>query len=761
MALTVAIMGITALVQPPKVRLPAFPTVCLALLVLIPLATLLPQKWITDDSPWRIALQTNWGIQLADTISPQPWVTAGAILFLLLGASFFATSLTQAYGTRARRMGIQALTLGISMICLASIAEAHQWVTIPWWPRDSNWGDGIGPFANRNHLATLSASGSVLAFACIYDSLRRHTPSALVFIAATLPIFTAIIGNTSRAGLLLSFIGLTLWMSFVAMRSGLFRKLAVGITILLLGASVLAVAGGTLFERLSLSQVSGDYSIRTRLTLYAESLRLFVEQPWTGIGLGNFQQVFNHLTTARVPRITFLHPESDFFQLLLEGGLAMTLALLALVGWYLLSTGPWKRQKIRGSEERLDRRLRLAAAITSGLMLIHAMVDVPLHGVRFFTVFAVISGFAIRPRKLGLEMRGFGQWTVRLAGLAVVGFAAGVMWPPGDGTPPLLGTLAAEHHYRAAARYNSNGQLAEGEQALQRALNIAPLDWRFHALRGQLNVANGKGASVAILDFGRARALEPNYAAMCFDEGVYWLNTHPELAIPAWREYLQRDPDSGPGIHGAYRRMINLSLSHPEIRDDLWSLADTAALKLQYLSLPLTPDRWNSCLKSLLANHRNLSGLSPQERRELFGLWYSHGDREQLVTALQNHPDWQTFGWKYLANHLASKSQFQEAYEIAIEHLPKSTVPAISEKKDLNNLERAFLFNPTDPRSGMELFWAQKSSGLYDEALITLSKMEGLPQAPSYLNQEFAGVYAAKGEFRKAWEYAKKAAEMN
>ena len=754
LALSVALMGLAVLAFPPQARLPKIPLVCLLALCLAPLLSFLPLSWGGDLPEWRAALETNWDIQLSSTITPQPWVTLGAIVFLWLGALYWVANAAQAHGLQSRRLGIQVLTLGISAICLASVAEGRGWIEIPWWPRAPHLGGGFGPFLNRNHLATLASAGTVLAFGCVYDAIRRRSASALGYLLSGLPIIVAVGENTSRAGLLLTFIGLTSWIGFVAMRRGLVRKLAVGSAIVLTGMALVIVTGGSLAHRLGFGDTNADLGSSTRLDLYGECMRLFTEHPWQGLGLGNFDAAFNHLSHVGSPLVRYLHPESDFFQLLVEGGLPPFLAALGLILWFALSTGPWSRRTSRKRYDRLDRRLRQTAAIASGLMLLHALVDVPLHGIRFFTLFACISSFAIRPRKWTHEMGWPAKALFRAAGAGVIAVAAICLWNPLPSQNRFLGNFSAATTYRAAAQNASQGHLAEASSQLEYALNIAPLDWRFYWMRAQIGGLQGAGDSQAILDFGRARTLEPHYASMCFEEGQFWLLRNPRLAIPAWREYLQRDHTNA--REGRYRHMIQLSMAHPEIRDDLWDLADTPQLKLAYLGQTLPPEKWNGYLAKLLAERPDLDGLSPASKMELFQTWNMRGDREQLMIELSNHPEWQEFSWELLADHLAGKSQFREAYDLATKYLPPPTAPTLSENAKLSSLESSFVFSPTDPRRGMELYWAQKDQGLFDEALVTLSKLEQLPQTPSYLPLEFASVYAAKGDYRKAWEFAKK-----
>ena len=72
-------------------------------------------------------------------------------------------------------------------------------------------------------------------------------------------------------------------------------------------------------------------------------------------------------------------------------------------------------------------------------------------------------------------------------------------------------------------------------------------------------------------------------------------------------------------------------------------------------------------------------------------------------------------------------------------------------------MERALLYNPTDVRSGIDLFQAQKTHGDIDGALRTLEKVAAFPNAPAYVRQEIATLYMMKQDFRRAWENLREA----
>jgi hypothetical protein len=80
------------------------------------------------------------------------------------------------------------------------------------------------------------------------------------------------------------------------------------------------------------------------------------------------------------------------------------------------------------------------------------------------------------------------------------------------------------------------------------------------------------------------------------------------------------------------------------------------------------------------------------------------------------------------------------------------TSASITGLMPVNQLEQNFLFNPTDARRGIDLYFGYKSRGEWTQALATLEKVAALPTAPNYLSYEMASIYAEKEDFRRAWE---------
>ncbi|MDZ4290220.1 MAG: O-antigen ligase family protein [Prosthecobacter sp.] len=748
--LAVVLIGIALLVAPARQRLPKVGAITLMVIALIPLAALLPADWFGGISPWRQQLVSEWALPLGGAVSPQPAVTVEAWLLMVCAILWLWNCLGQGFGESQRRLAIRWLMVGGAVLAALSVLEFWQKIEIPWWPRDGrSWGVGYGPFANRNHISSLCAITCVLAAAVVYDAFRRRSKWWVAGVLSFFASLAAIFVNTSRGGLVLFFIGTALWLATSAMRRGFFKKAVVWVSILIAVGSILLVSSGSLSHRLKtgmrLDSLGGDF----RVMMVGETLKMAAESPWLGVGLGNFSSVFPLVTTMHHPTLRFLHPESDVLWLLVEGGVLTLLPCVFLVGWIASISGPWRSKgEQRG---RTDRRLRKAAGIGGLLALLHGFVDVPVHGVAYFMISALLLGLAVRPACLAAPAGRIDVWSFRLLGFALLGLGAGwiavsrnlVEWP--------FPSSARQLHLRALAKTQARLP-GEAMKLVERAIKITPLEYGLHHLRAQLRLNLGQPAASALLDFGLARAIEPNVANFCYWEGTYWLAYDPLLAAVPWREWIRRSRGGAEDLWGGYRQMVLDSEPYPDLLITLRQMAVTPAMKLIFLMAAKSGSEWQKCMDQLLAEQPTLESFDAEQLKSLFSIWLQRGDRQQLISALERNPRWLVHGWRILAEEYAGRGDFQKAYETANKQQPVRSRPANSATADINALRRAFVFNPADARPGIELFYALRAKGALDEAVYTLQKVSQLPSAPAFLKREQAAIAAEKGDFRQAWE---------
>ncbi len=753
----VMLMSLFLLIFSPQRKLPLFVTLSLLAALLAPLLAFLPSGWL-ETPAWRKHLTDDWGVNLSSTLTPQSWVTFEAWLFFAVCILWLAWCLTRGFSNDQRRAILQTLTLGGVVLCLSTIFEKMGWISMPMWPRNQQeWGDSFGPFANRNHISSLSAMICILCAGMVQNAHRRKSRLWILFALCIFPPLICIFINTSKAGVILLFIGMTIWLGTSAMREGFFKKMALTAAFASIIATLLVVSGGGVSARFH----AGDFGSSiidpgARWSLFVESINMTLHAPWLGIGLGNFECIFPQITALHVPSSRFLHPESDLLWLLTEGGLLTLIPCLLILMWIVLATGPWFGRKKMSSSNRLDRKLRNSAAIAFGIGALHGLGDVPSHGLGFAMFMALLAGTSIRPRRLKESATVRERWISRLAGLGALWL--GFCWISVSlGHPLPLGKSAAMALRSRAQKLASSGSTSIAMSLMNQSISMSPMDFRLYYDRACIRLLQNTSQDEALLDFSRSRALDPQYAPFCYTEGVTWLDYNPQNSIVGWREFLRRNPTASSGIYGYYRAMLNHASQHLELREPLWHLATTSDLKLDFLESVRSREEFDMCLRSLLLNQPQLDGLGPAQRQRVFAIWLQFGDQKALMAALETKPKWRNDGWQILAEYYAQNSDFQRACQTAIPYLTSIIRSAPGTSSDIPALERAMLYNPEDSRSGIDLFQAQKNTGNIDGALRTLEKVATNPNAPTFVRQEIAALYIMKQDFRRAWEHLREA----
>jgi Flp pilus assembly protein TadD len=425
----------------------------------------------------------------------------------------------------------------------------------------------------------------------------------------------------------------------------------------------------------------------------------------------------------------------------------MMLPAVLLVFWLVAACSS---RADAGRNQRSGLRLRRAAGIGLLLALLHGFVDVPNHRLAYGLVVAVLAAVAVNPSWLRVPVGPPARAGFRIAGLALLVLAA-VHVSQMRGWLPELESTAELLHRRAvdasaARRHNEAYELAD------RAVALSPLNFRMYYLRAQLALQLRLSPDDALMDFGRARALEPGYAATCLQEGMYWLGFRPLFAVIPWRECLRRDPEYAVGPHGNYQMMLNQMGRHPELLDPLWQLADRLELQVLFLNASPGGELWQERLEEVLAQNPRLELADKALLKTLFDAWGARGDRARLVALLTEHPEWLPYGWRHLAEERARAGRFREAFELASTQVPPPPRATSLLASDVPRLERVVLMNPNDPRPAVELYHALCAAGDDKQALRVLEKVARLPNAPPFLPLELAQAHARLGDYERAWQ---------
>ena len=305
--IVVAILGAFLIIQPPRRSLGWGINAVFAVLSLCALASFLPHRWFFIPE-WRMALTNDFSIRLPDSVTPQPWLTAGCFISLMAGLCWLYRVSAQQLELRVARFQLQLFAFGVVVIAGLSILFYLTHNPPLWWQNDR----GFGPFPDRNQTADLFGVTSVLILACGQDDIRHRRKRWILWTLALALVIAAIALNSSRAGMVILAAASAIWIGIVAVRVGSAARLWLGIAFLLLVLSALLIAGGQTLERLHLQQFAGsDFPVDFSQFIFRDTWNLIRSSPWCGIGLGNFDSVFAIFREVSHGNTRASHPQSD------------------------------------------------------------------------------------------------------------------------------------------------------------------------------------------------------------------------------------------------------------------------------------------------------------------------------------------------------------------------------------------------------------------------------------------------------------------
>lgn len=333
------------------------------------------------------------------SLSATPYRSFDSLLGLIPPLALFAAVVS--LGAYRATWLIAALLLGtIAGVILGAlqVTGSGNIADSPWYPYvESSYGLATGFFANANHMASLLVCTLPFLTALLVSSrgLAGQQRSALVITlaAATLLIVIGIALNHSLAVYALTPPVLAASaLILLPRRSGWRRWWAIGAGLLI----VLAVAGlattSVRTGQLGSDVRSSAQSREEMLVTSAKAMRDFLP---LGSGLGSFRSVYQlYEDPAQVTDTYVPHAHNDYVELALETGLPGVLLIIAFLAWWIRvawrawsypDAGPYAR----------------AAAIASGAILLHSIVDFPLRTASISALFAMCLAMLVeRPRSL-------------------------------------------------------------------------------------------------------------------------------------------------------------------------------------------------------------------------------------------------------------------------------------------------------------------------------------------------------------------------
>jgi O-antigen ligase len=259
-----------------------------------------------------------------------------------------------------------------------------------------------GPYVNHNHYAGLMEMLTPIPLVISLDDNVRDSRRALAALAAAVMASTIFLSG-SRGGMAAFGAQMALLAGFlIARRKNRKAALAFGAFLVVALALLAWLGGGELLERLASihNGARTELSGGTRLTMDRDSLKIFVQKPVLGWGLGTFPEIYPQFSSLFTNlQVGMAH--NDYLQLLVETG-ALGFATML---WFLLTLFRSALKKLKHSGFDANVAVTLAAVLGVSGILVHSFVDfnlqIPANAALFYilcTVGAMDPHFGRHPR---------------------------------------------------------------------------------------------------------------------------------------------------------------------------------------------------------------------------------------------------------------------------------------------------------------------------------------------------------------------------
>lgn len=726
-------MGWLYIGLPPRHQFPTWMYLPAVATAILPLLAFLPAGWF-GQSPWRNVLTHDLSITLAGTLTPQPWLTLESWLLLLLGVSWlvYVTSVLMTSDTRWNVA--RYYVSGVTLLAILAIASALANQPLPFWHARQHFGF----FPNRNQMGDWLALAGLLVPALIYQDWGRRWFLTAWWIMAIGIIGTALVMNYSRAGVLIFFIGLTLFLIWVSVVRRWTGRLVIGLALAVSLVTLFLIFGGETLQRLQ-QATDPDGLDRTsyRTNMHHDALAMKEDSSWAGVGLGNFSSLFPFYREDSRSESRAIHPESDWLWLAAEAGWLTVAAVGAGLILLLGSAFPL--------EHGTARTLRMAAAICVLAFAGHGLLDVSAHRLGSFVPACLLVLLMLHPR-LYQPATAAMRSVFRALGIVLLLFGAYGLWASLSPTlsPGYAGVIRAKNQADDALAAN---QLDVARATLDRALAWAPLDWELYYRRATTNLR--ASAEQARMDFLRARVLEPNSSLIPKQEGALWLPINPMYTMTAWNEALRRDRHNPVEL---FNEFVSQAATTPLVREGLKQVSFTRPDFFIVFTGQTQPEEFRQMRLQMLTRDPHLDSFNVLQKQQFFRLWADKEGVPSVVEAVQRVPAWKQLTSLYFAQHLAGKGEFQRAYVMLHAILPVPLYPQLNSMESRDTLQRRALQRPDDFATAYLLIRNNLLAEDYTEALEkarTVVTQKGCPHYFYYLQAEAA---AGQGQWKEAWE---------
>jgi len=708
------------------------------LLVCVACAAFLPASWFGIPE-WRRELIRN-GVVPGDMVSAQPWISIECLVLMLAGILWVCWLAAQEWRPEERRLLAGAFVCGAAILSGISLITFYYKTPIPFWHSER----GFGPFPNRNQSGNFFAISGILGLACVCENFRRKKVTALLFAVATMLICGGLTISYSRAAVVLFFAGAVVWIVCLGVISESKKTAGICAALVVVLAALFLLFGGAIMERL---QGQEKMTLGFRRLIYRDAFSLIRSSPWCGVGLGNFEGVFQLFRRASAMPSLILHPESDWLWLWSEMGCMGVITALISLGIALKRILPMKRGT--------SRQLRLGAAAAALVFVIHGFVDVPAHRLGSALPGLFVLALAFNNPIASNENR----WLAPCFRIAcTVCGIAGTIWIfatwQGRALPGAIGVELATQRGQSL---NMERQYSAATMETTKAIGWAPLDWKLYFIRGTAEICNGNWPR-AYDDFRRVNVLETTSPPVTYEEGMLWLSSSPAYAIPVWDETLRRCQLEEAAQY--YGWMLDAANRVPDLRRMLHPLAKgRPGLEIVYLDYA-PEEEARAEVSSLLKKDPDLHSLADEAKTAFFRIWMKNGGGADLARLFWTKPAWQRTAWRQVASYLATQGDLRGACEVALKCMPQPEFPRVMIPGGIDELRRRLVLHSDDFLAGYAASTALMSQNNDDLAMEIVRGFTASSGCPKYFYFLEAQIAFRMQDFPAAWEALQKYAPI-
>ncbi|MFM7181397.1 MAG: O-antigen ligase family protein, partial [Verrucomicrobiales bacterium] len=515
----------------------------------------------------------------------------------------------------------QVRHLALAFICaIAAYAVVSKFMQGESVHGSGSGAERFGILPNRNHSAFLLAMGVVAGLGCILQAMRekRWFGLAVALVATVICAWATAVWSISRAGILLAAVGAVVWLPLMGWtylgRNG--RWAVVLLVAAFAGAFALTdsvvkqrisktIASPTSIEAdqeagqntdLTEALLDKDFRVPTAL----DAFDLIREQPWTGVGAGQFRYIFpQYRVRSSVHNHTqHFHPESDWLWIATEFGIPAAVFLLLAV---VLALSFAARGVMRGRE----RAVRAACLAAAALLPIHGLIDVPGHRIGLALAAAWLFSLALHSRPEGVEespvdASGRAPAWRRLWALPVLLIAGWMIWLQGGGNGGAL-MMASDAARKEVAKWmeidkearekasqegkffsppEEEDPLVQALAVLEQAVLSNPLDPALRREQGFVAIFFDNRYDLVRSAFAIERSLDPSWVGCAVEQSQIWACALPEESESLWDVAMGRaekigklDADAHWGPSQTWQSLSDMVRREPALKPrwDLWA----------------------------------------------------------------------------------------------------------------------------------------------------------------------------------------------